>query len=569
MKFQLKPLAHALGATMALTLAACGGGGSSSGEAGAVAVVEAPAVVVPPVVVAPPPPVTLTGVVVGDQAIRNAVVCMDLNANGACDADEPASAKTGADGAYSLTYDPSKVTAAQVAAASLISPMRPGALTDAATTIDAAEPGAGNTGKPYALKQVPGKAGQINPLTTLVQAGIVAGMTDATARSNAAVQLGIDQAKIDNYQDDPAFTEAKVQDNARLMAKVTAGALEAGSMLAVADQNGAVAATATGDLRSLRYTDAANYNYSTFATLAKAAGTAGRRLLDIRTGKTAGAATAASVLYNQAYLTSAGWVRCDVTVPLSTTVGTPSRASFCNALNSVGFTASTSLADRSMSEVVTSMQADSSTNVINNGLPTSGLLAALGTARFPTGSSISARTSLNLSQPIFISSISTDARPQAEASTLEELIAAKPDAGVVLATGAGSLGLGLGTGTFKSLRVAFTGVGSATAGTVQFFECDLDGTQTTTSNCTRTNIGTYSIGTVNGARVMRFAGHAATVMNHTRLYVEVQNAASVIEGNRVFLARETKSAVDLNLSVSNRLNATAGAAMLTQLGVGP
>ena len=38
---------------------------------------------------------TLTGSVVVDQAVQNAVVCMDLNANSVCDTGEPVSAKTG------------------------------------------------------------------------------------------------------------------------------------------------------------------------------------------------------------------------------------------------------------------------------------------------------------------------------------------------------------------------------------------------------------------------------------------------------------------------------------------
>ena len=133
MKFRLNPLAHALGATILLTLAACGGGGGDPAPVGGS----------PPGDSAPPPApvmVTLSGTVAGNQAIRNAVVCLDLNANAACDADEPAAARTGADGAYSLSYDSAKVTAAQAAAASLIAAMVPGAATDAATTIDAAEP---------------------------------------------------------------------------------------------------------------------------------------------------------------------------------------------------------------------------------------------------------------------------------------------------------------------------------------------------------------------------------------------------------------------------------------------
>ena len=128
---------------------------------------------------------TLTGSVVVDQAVQNAVVCMDLNANSVCDTGEPVSAKTGTTGAYSLTYDAAAITPAQVAAASLIAPMVPGAPADASTTIDAAEPGVALTAKAYVLKQVPGKSGQINPLTTLVAAGIQAGLAENTARTFA------------------------------------------------------------------------------------------------------------------------------------------------------------------------------------------------------------------------------------------------------------------------------------------------------------------------------------------------------------------------------------------------
>jgi len=56
--------------------------------------------------------VVLTGTVVVDQPIQNAVVCMDLNASKTCDADEPTSAGTGSDGGYSITYDSAKVAVA-------------------------------------------------------------------------------------------------------------------------------------------------------------------------------------------------------------------------------------------------------------------------------------------------------------------------------------------------------------------------------------------------------------------------------------------------------------------------
>jgi len=551
MKLQLKQFSLVLLNAGLLTMTGCGGGSSSDSSS-----LNPPASTT----------ATLKGTVMVDQAVQNAVVCMDLNANNICDPTEPTSAKTGADGAYSLTYDTKVVTTAQVAAASLIAPMVPGAPGDATTTIDSAAPTVGNTTKAYVLKQAPGQSGQINPLTTLVATGVAAGMTESVARSNVAVQLAIAAAKIDNYQDDPALNSAQIQDNARSMAKMTAAALEAGSILQVGDQNGVMDAS-PGDLASLNFTDISNYSFRTLDTLAKPAGTPGALVVDTRGGKTSGAATAKSELYNQAYLTSSGWVRCDDTVAISATRGNPDRSTFCNALNSAGYVVSSDIGGQTMSSVVNTLQTDTAANVINNGVLTTGLLTALGSSSYPTGSAIRARMGYNLTQPIFINSINTDGRSQAEATTLEQLIAAKPASGVRLATAGGSIGLGLSSGDLRSLRVAFTGTTSPTTGTVQFYDCELNTAQTVASNCVATQTGTYAISTVSGVRVMRFAGYAETFMNNTRLYVEVKDAPGVISGNWVFQARERKPSVVANVGASKRLNATAWAAMKTQLGL--
>ncbi len=564
MKYRLNTLALAINATLALSLTACGGGGGSGEVATSTSDPAAPVVEAPPAEPPAPVMVTLSGAVMGNQAIRNAVVCMDLNANGACDADEPASARTGADGAYSLTYDSSKVSATQTAAVSLIAAMVPGLATADTTTIDAADPGVGNAAKPYVLRQVPGKAGQINPLTTLVAKGIADGMTEAEARANVALQLKIADGKIDSYQDDPAIDESNVQDNARWMAQAVGAALEEGVALRVGDQSAAVEAAA-GDMASLRYTDAGNYFVRTFSRLAKAAGVPGLQNLDLRGGKTNGSATADSIAYNFAYLTPTGWIRCDG--PWAGTLGTPSRSTYCGGTESVGFTVASSVAGHTMTAVVTEMQTDPASNVINNGLAINNLVTALGTAVFPADSNVNARVNLTLAPAVFINSLNTDGRPQAEAQTLEQLIAAKPAASVNLTNGGGSLTLGLGSGNFKNLRVAFTGTTNATSGTVQFYECDLDSAQAVASNCVAKETGTYAIATVNGARVMRLAGHAATVMNHTRVYAEVQNAPTVASGNWVYQAREPKNDTTSAFSIQKRLNPTAWNAMKTQLGL--
>ena len=537
----LRPLAAS--SAFLLALAGCGGGGSSG---------DAPA---------PPPaptPVTLTGTVAVDQAIQNAVVCMDLNANNLCDTGEPASAKTGANGAYSLTYDPAAVAAAQVAAASLIAPMVPGALTDANTTLDAAEPGVVLAEKAYVLKQVPGKSGQINPLTTLVAAGIQAGLAENTARTNAAAQLAIAEAKIDNYQDDPVFNETNLVDNARLMALVTAGALEAGAVLVVSPL--AAADASPGNLTTLNYAGATDYFVRSASNLAVAAGATSADSQDFRTGLTAGQPTAVNLLYQQAYLTPTGWTRCTDSISTSTR-GVPSRDTFCNVSKSVGFPVFADIAGQSMADVVTAMQADTRTNTINNGISTTNLLAALGTATFPAGSTTRVRTNVSLSQPIFINNTNSDYRPQAEATTLEQLIAAKPASGVNLATAAGSLSLGLSTSALRNLRVAFTGTTDATTGTVQFYDCDLNA-----ADCTATQPGTYAISTVYGVRVMRFTGHAPTTFSsQENLYAELKSASTGLD--YVYRARQAKPTITASLGSNKRLNGTAWTAMKTQLGL--
>lgn len=349
------------------------------------------------------------------------------------------------------------------------------------------------------------------------------------------------------------------------MAKITAAALEAGSQLKVGDQAAAVEA-GPGNLATFRYTDAANYYVRTLDPLAKAAGASLPLVSDTRSGQTAGAPSTEGQLYTQAYLSETGWVYCNAAARVQSTVGNPSRSTFCNTQASAGFSVATDISGQSMSSVVASMQADPATNTINSGISTTALMAALGTTVFPSASASQHRVGVNLTQSIFINNIGTDGIPQTTTS-LEELIANNPSSAVNLATGRGTLSLGLGSGESKSLRVAFTGTNSPTAGTVQFYECDLNSTQTAVSNCTATQPGSYAISVVGGVRVMRYAGHAESSMNHTRLHVEVKNVPGVASGNRVFVARETKPTLEHSQTASKRLNATAWSAMKSLLGL--
>lgn len=534
------------------TLTACGGGSDAT---------------VPPA----PPPLQLSGTVVGNGPVRNAVVCVDLNANAACDAGEPVSAKTGADGAYAITVDTAKVTEAQVLAASLIAPQVPGTLTDGNATIDAADLTATNTTTAYVLRQVPGKAGQINPLTTLLATGLTAGMTDTLARENLVLQLGLTSAaKIDNYQDDaPVSLSTGWEESARTAAQVVRAALEDGVSISVGDQVAAVT-EGQGDLRGLSYTDSNNYRYSDFLTQAKATGAAQRSLTDQRTGRSTGTAIPTSTLYNQAFLSPQGWTRCDAAVPIRSTSGSPVRSVFCNARSTYAYGTETDVSGQTMGDVVTQQQTQAA-NIFNVGGSNTGLVAALGTAKFPADSRLRDSLTVNATRPIYINSLNTDGRPQAEAATLEQLIAAKPASGVTLANAGGSLTLGLSSGPLKNLRVAFTGTTDATSGTVQFYDCDLNAAQTVASNCVAAEKGTYKIETVHGVRVMRFAGHAETTMTTTRLYVEVkasQQTNAVASGDWVYQAREAKPGNNAdNVTRSNRLNGAAWQAMKSALAI--
>ena len=59
---------------------------------------------------------TLQGQVTRNAALKDATVCLDLNANDACDAGEPTSAPTGANGMYSVTAMPAQTTGVRLIA---------------------------------------------------------------------------------------------------------------------------------------------------------------------------------------------------------------------------------------------------------------------------------------------------------------------------------------------------------------------------------------------------------------------------------------------------------------------
>ena len=554
-------------AATALAVAACGGGDDNDAPAPGPSPAPAPAP-------APAPEsVTLSGQVARSGTLKNVVVCMDLNANDACDADEPAAAPTGADGAYSLTYAPAKVTAAQVAAASLIAPVMGGEVTAATTAIDSANPGAAATTASYVMKRPAGSAGAINPLTTLVAAGVAAGMTDAVARENVALQLGIDAAKIDNYQDDPADLSEHVRDTARQIAALTSHALRQGAPLRVVDQRSATAEDSV--LASLWYRDADNYFVRTLDRLAQPAGDSPwTSVVDARDGKNAGVTRSErsdnQALYRSAYLGSDGWRVCDRDELIKSTRGNPSRSVYCDAQVAVGYSRFTSVAGQSMADLVNRWQGQASNNINADGTSTASMLGKLGNTTFPSGAEEEVRTSIVVVPGITIDNIWTRNLAQTRGTTLAELIEKNPASAVNLPSAAGTISLALSSAINKNLRVAFKEATSATAGAAQFYECDLDATGSALlpeNNCHATTTGTYSIEIINGASVMRFAGHPPITANisYEVVYTEVDWGG---ENRRwVYRAHETKPSLNYRGTDTNRLNATAWEAMKAQLGL--
>ena len=152
----LKRLSLALAGAALLTLAGCGGSpGGAVPEASTQDVV--------------------TRVV--DGAISNALVCLDKNGNGACDAGEP-NGRT--DGSGNLTL---KVDKADVGKYALVTEVG----TDAVDTVE------GPVTSPFVMTSTPGKPGVLSPLTTMVAQAMQNGLTEdqAVAQIQNATTLSV------------------------------------------------------------------------------------------------------------------------------------------------------------------------------------------------------------------------------------------------------------------------------------------------------------------------------------------------------------------------------------------
>ncbi len=519
-------------------LAACGGGSDATDP-------NAAGTTTP----TPPPPVTVAGKVVIDQSIRDATVCIDLNANNACDSSEPTAAATGADGSYSLTYDSAKITVEQLAKAALI------ALIPASTAVDAANPTVGVTAKSYVLSTPAGKPGQVNPLTTLVQTGMASGLTLAEATAAVALQMGITEAEIFDYQASPATTAPNsFSDTARLMAKVTASALEASSPLAVL---GVAAPTdPVVQQAQFNFTDLDNH-YIRNLTATDLKGTGLTQVTDTRSQKAKGVEVPQTTLFQTAYLAKSGWVHCDA-VGFQSTRGNPSRSAYCGGgQNSAGFTVETDLSGKSMGDTLRTMQAATNGSNTVNMDPT-----LVDGKTFPSGSTLRVRSSVNLGDVIYVNNLNStnEIWSGANYANLETFIKARQKANVKLAPQAntGLTWLGLTEDTNHWLAGAFS---DETSG-VQYYSCTFNATTNNFDTCAEAGTGTFSVVTQNGVRLIKFAGQPKPVdtINYTVGYGEY--APNVMARYRI-----SKPSSTYAVTQSQRLNGTAGDALRKAVGL--
>lgn len=162
---RLRRIGAALSGAALLSLAACGGGGGGSSPTPAVTTASVPVTVV-------------------DGPIKNALVCLDKNKNGACDSGEP-SGRT--DGSGNITLQVPAEDAGKYPILAVVG-------TDAVDTDTGAVP------TPFVLKAPADKPNVVSPLTTLVQALVEStGASSTSAASSLQSTLGLNVSLFEDF----------------------------------------------------------------------------------------------------------------------------------------------------------------------------------------------------------------------------------------------------------------------------------------------------------------------------------------------------------------------------------
>lgn len=165
MNNQLKRLSLALAGAALATLAGCGGGGGGGA--------------------APPPTTTSLTTKVIDGVVRNALVCVDKNLNGACDASET-SGRTDATGNVTLAVPNADVGLYPIVA-----------MVDA-NSEDMDRPGQ-PIGEPFTMTTPAGAPGVVSPYSTMIASAMTTGASLAEASASVQAQLTINVDPLADY----------------------------------------------------------------------------------------------------------------------------------------------------------------------------------------------------------------------------------------------------------------------------------------------------------------------------------------------------------------------------------
>ncbi len=214
MTIHLKQLASALAGAAIITLAGCGGSGGGGGGAAA------------------PSGTTSVSSTIIDGAIRNALVCVDKNLNGACDAGET-QGRTDAAGNVTMAVPNGDVGLYPILAQ---------------VGTDAVDVDNGPVATAYSLSAPPGKPAVVSPLTTMVQQAMSAGATLSEAEKSVQGTTGINVSLFEDFTKAAAPTDGspKAADVARMIVVTTQaqnktlGGLVDGTTISLADLNAAV-----------------------------------------------------------------------------------------------------------------------------------------------------------------------------------------------------------------------------------------------------------------------------------------------------------------------------------------
>lgn len=484
---------------------------------------------------------TLQGVVIAAGALQGATVCLDLDANGTCDAADPASAATDAQGAYAI----SGLSAEQLAAGAALVAVVP------ATAVDAAHPGA-TVGTAYTLAAPAGKGGLISPVTHLVQAGVAGGLSLAAAETTVAAQLQVAAASL--YND---YTGATAGDNAVLAGVVPTivASLQAGMPPIV---HPAEASAASYWMRQLSFTNAGNYalRYFYSSNVPDAAGLF--TFYDERVTVAGGVPVPASTLYDSAiFLTASGaWVNKTSATPNVNTPGSPNITLHGHGFGYAGARMDLDVSGHSTASVVSRIQ-DLSTNTTSSVL---GVDPATLTGTMPAGArlriSISRSTVSPIGYRVSDGSVSGVTTLTGMVSAYPVPATPTPSNTVSMGNLHGSAACGQALCPQERLRAAF---GPANA--VALYLCDLNTQTNSQSNCKPAGTGLYERGLASDGStpVMRFPGMPTVQAPQTFTRVFIQR------NGRVWLGWQDKPTDDTHM----RLNRVAFEALAAELGITP